>query len=116
MTRLSQAPAVGQLAHELGLSYRGDPLRTIVAFALAKVDGYVVLSPVPIESLSGLLSVLCERLSVTVQHLRHDTDLDRIAQEHRFSDVGKRLLLATLSDSNTNGWLIEVVPVFWTGR
>ena len=107
MTRLSQTPAVGQLARELGLSHRGDPLRTIVAFALTKVDRYVECSPAPIESLSRLLSLLCERLSVTVEHLRHDADLDRVAREHRFSDVGKRLLLATLDDPNTNGCLIH---------
>ena len=51
--------------------------------------------------------MLGERLSVKVEHVRHDTDLDRISREHRLSDVGRRLLLATLNDSNTDGWLIH---------
>lgn len=70
---------VVQLARSLGLPGRGDCLPQLRRHALARIDQIVEQWPEPIQSLDALLPIVAARLSVCIEYIRADTDVQRIA-------------------------------------
>ena len=71
---------VVQLARSLGLHGRGDCFPQLRAHALARVDQIVAQWPEPVRSLETLLQILASKLSVCIEYLRSDVDVERIAR------------------------------------
>jgi hypothetical protein len=71
---------VVQLARSLGLPGRGDCLPQLRRHALAKIDEIVAQWPDPIPSLDALLQIVAARLSVCLEYIRTDADVERIAR------------------------------------
>ena len=72
---------VVQLARSLGLPGRGDCLSQLRQHAVTRVDQIVAEWPEPIVSLETLLQIVAGRLSVCVEYIRTDADVERIATE-----------------------------------
>jgi hypothetical protein len=73
-------PRVVQLTRSLGLPGRGDCFPQLRALALARIGQIVAQWPEPILSLDTLLQIVSSRLSVCLEYLRDDTDVERIAR------------------------------------
>lgn len=71
---------VVQLARSLGLPGRGDCLPQLRQHALAKIDQIVEQWPEPVQSLDALLPIVAARLSVCIEYIRADADVERIAR------------------------------------
>ena len=80
--RLKDDPAVHQLARDLGLSRRGDPLTRIREFALDRVRQIVADFPDPVTDLETLRLVLADKFRVRIEFLSEDSDIERVCQQH----------------------------------
>jgi hypothetical protein len=80
MARWDNDPRLVQLARDLGLSAQGNCAARIREFAMTRVRTF--LAEFPVGDLDGLRQILASRLSLKIEHLRHDGDVDRIATEH----------------------------------
>ena len=69
-----------QLARDLGIPGHGNCVSRIHEFALARVQGFI--AEFPVGDLDGLRQILASRLSLKIEHIRHDADVERIAVEH----------------------------------
>jgi hypothetical protein len=78
---ITQDYRVGKLAKDLGLSTRGDHLGHLTAHAVSKVRQIVDQWPERVESLETLLRIVASRLSVCIEYIRADADVERIARE-----------------------------------
>lgn len=107
MPKLDEKPQVAQLAKELGLEGRGDWLRKIQEYAHSKVRDILRSAPVAVLTLDGLFRVLADSLSVKVEYVRSDADLERIEAEYRFSLAEARKLRHDLNDERTDGLLMR---------
>ena len=79
--RLGENPKVQQLAHDLGLSRRGDSLVQIRQYALDRVRGALAAFPGPVADLDTLRRVLADRFRLRVEFINADADIERIADE-----------------------------------
>lgn len=107
MSRLDRHPQVVQLAKELGLQGSGDWIAKIQRYARDQVEIMIRQARVPIRSLDKLLQLLADRLSVTIEYVGSDADLERIATEHQFSHAEYRRLVCDLDDPEIDGLLIK---------
>ena len=80
--RLSDNPAVHQLARDLKLPRRGDPLVKIREYALDRVRQALDAFPEPVADLDTLRRVLADRFRLRIEFLAHDTDIERVAEQH----------------------------------
>lgn len=106
MSRLDASPKVMALARDLGLPWRTRPLDrirqhalTVVAECLRRIPG--------ISTLEGLRSALAAQLSVCLEVVREDADLDRIAADYGLSEAERRNLQREFSEEDVEGWLIS---------
>lgn len=76
MSRLGTDPAVMRIARRLGLPNQGDCLPRIQDHALAQIKRMV--SDFPVRTLNELLMLVAARLSVQLEWIRSDEDLDRL--------------------------------------
>lgn len=105
---LSQDPRVAALARDLGLPGQGDCLTHLTQFALRKIDQIFRRWPEPIDSLDVLLQVVASRLSVCIEYIRTDSDLDRIARDRAaYSLTLRETLQCEFVRGNSEGNLIE---------
>lgn len=108
MLKLSTNASVIKLARDLGLPTRGDCLTAIEAFALRRVENVIQQSVVPITSLDVLKGVLADSLSVNIQYIRDDDDLNRIADEFKSSfPTLRKQLEQEFGMGHTEGLLLE---------
>ena len=80
--RLKDDPAVHQLARDLGLSRRGDPLTRIRDFALDRVRQILTDSPVAVTDLESLRLVLADKFRLRIEFLSEDSDIERVCRQH----------------------------------
>lgn len=80
--RLKDNPAVHQLARDLGLSRRGDPLTRIRGFALDRVQQILTESPVAVTDLESLRLVLADNFRLRIEFLSEDSDIERVGHQH----------------------------------
>ena len=80
--RLSDNPAVHQLARDLKLPRRGDPLVRIRDYALDRVRQALDAFPEAVADLDTLRRVLADRLRLRIEFLGHDTDIARMGEQH----------------------------------
>ena len=80
--RLKDDPAVHQLARDLGLSRRGDPLTSIRGFALDRVRQILTDSPVAVTDLESLRLVLADKFRLRIEFLSEDSDIERVCSQH----------------------------------
>ncbi|MDW7711205.1 MAG: hypothetical protein SCH98_12095 [Deferrisomatales bacterium] len=108
MGSLGTDPRVLALARQLGLRTRGDPVAALKQFALDKVRSFIEGSGFGVESLETLRHLVADRLSVSIEFLRTDADVARVAEE--FGDY-YRSLDALLDDEflkkKTEGLLLR---------
>lgn len=71
---------VVQLARSLGLPGRGDCLPQLREHALARINQIVGQWPEPILTLDTLLRIVASRLSVCIEYIHADDDVERIAR------------------------------------
>jgi hypothetical protein len=71
---------VVQLTRSLGLSGRGDCFPQLRRHALGRIDQIVAQWPEPILSLETLLQIVAGRLSVCLEFIRTQADVERIAR------------------------------------
>jgi hypothetical protein len=105
---LSQDPRVATLARDLGLPGRGDCLAQLTQFALGKIDQIFRQWPDPIDSLDVLLQIAASRLSVCIEYIRTDSDLERIARDRAaYSQTLRETLQCEFVRGTSEGNLIE---------
>ena len=80
--RLKDDPAVHQLARDLGLPRRGNPLTRIRGFALDRVQQILTDSPVAVTNLESLRLVLADNFRLRIEFLSEDSDIERVARQH----------------------------------
>ena len=102
MTSLGKNQRVIQLARDLGLSTKGDCLVHIENFALAEVDK--MIAGLPVSDLDKLCRIVCNRLSLKIEMIKSDEDVDRIADKYTdFHPVLKQQLRLEFLKSTTEG-------------
>ena len=80
--RFKDDPAVHQLAHDLGISRRGEPLTRIREFALHRVRQIVADFPAPITDLETLRLLLADHYRLRIEFLCEDSDIERVVRQH----------------------------------
>ena len=106
MSRLDRDPQVVQLAKELGLRGSGGWVAKIQSFARAQVEAVIEEAGIEVTSTEELLRVLADRLSVKIEYVYSDADIERIGGEYGFSEAEYRALCHDLNDPGTDGLLI----------
>ena len=105
---LSQDPRVATLARNLGLPDRGDCLTHLTQFALGKIDHIFKQWPESIDSIDVLLQIAASRLSVCIEYIRTDSDLDRVAHDRAaYSLTLRETLQWEFARGTSEGNLIE---------
>jgi hypothetical protein len=105
---ISQDYRVAKLAKDLGLSARGDHLGHLTAHAVSKVRQIVDEWPERVESLETLLRIVASRLSVCVEYIRTNADVERIARERAaYSPTLAATLRCEFLKGTSEGNLIE---------
>lgn len=99
---------VAKLAKDLGLPTRGDHLGHLSAHAVSKVREFVDQWPERVESLETLLRIVASRLSVCIEYIRTDADVERIARERAaYSPTLGATLSCEFLKGTSEGNLIE---------
>jgi hypothetical protein len=107
MMNLAQHPKLRQLARNLQIPESGDSLRELRDHAVARVQR-MVDEWSEVETLEDLRMLVSDRLSVKVEFLGDDEDVDRIAKEYRhFLARFRKLLHAEFLTGTTEGLLID---------
>ncbi len=108
MVQLAREPKVVSLAKELRLDWRGDCLKAIRDYALARVQQILSDSPVPIDSLDSLRFIVANKFRVKLEFIRDEEDLDQIAAEYGdFHPLLGARLKCEFRDSTTEGITLE---------
>ena len=81
MTRMSDEPAIIQMASELELDWQRDPVREIIAYCVRKIAGWVKGFG-PVRTIADLEAQLCERLQLVFEEVWTDEDLDRVIRKY----------------------------------
>jgi hypothetical protein len=104
---LAHHPKLRQLARNLHIPESGDSLRELSEHAIASVQK-MIAEWNGIETIEELRFLVADRLSVKLEFLRTDEDVDRIAGEYRhFLTRFRRLLHADFLQGTTEGLLID---------
>lgn len=104
---LAHHPKLRQLARNLHIPESGDSLRELSGHAIASVQR-MLAEWSGIETIEELRFLVADRLSVKLEFLRTDDDVDRIAGEYRhFLTRFRRLLHAEFLHGTTEGLLID---------
>ena len=104
---IAHHPKLGQLARNLHIPESGDSLRELSEHATASVQK-MLTEWSGIETIEELRFLVADRLSVKLEFLRTDDDVDRIAGEYRhFLTRFRRLLHAEFLKGTTEGLLID---------
>src|SRR4028119_147640 len=82
MASLNHNPVTIRLARDLGLSVRGDCLDAITKHALSQVSQTIEQSPCSVADLEMLKALVADSLSVTLEYIDSDENLDEIAREY----------------------------------
>jgi len=107
MNEFGRHPKIARLAQDLGLRPQRNPLPQIRDYALNRVASF--LEKFPAQSLDELLDVVAACLSVYVEYIKDDSDVDRIAKEQgAFFDCNLRALLqAEFLRGDTEGVVLQ---------
>src|SRR5262245_1129188 len=106
MSGLGLDPRVIRLARDLGLATRGDCLIRLREHALDRVGR--LLSELPVRTLGELRSLVAASLSVQLELLSSDEDIERLALAYReFHNGLKRLLEIEFIEGDTEGLLLR---------
>jgi hypothetical protein len=104
VANLTRDLKVLQLARDLGLSTRGDPLSAIRTYALNQVYSIISNSPLPITTLAVLRRTLASKFRVQIETIESDEDIERIAVEYAdFSPHLRRRLRDEFLTGTTEG-------------
>jgi hypothetical protein len=104
---LAHHPKLRQLARNLHIPDSGDSLRELQDHAIATVR-QMLAEWSGIETIEELRLLVADRLSVKLEFLRTDEDVDRIAREYRhFLTRFRKLLHAEFLTGSTEGLLID---------
>lgn len=107
-TSLGRDHRVIRLAQSLGLSGRGDSLLQVKRHAVAQVEKIVALWPESIESLEELLQVVASHLSVRIEFVNSDDDVERIARRRSaYSSTLLETLRCDFLRGQSEGLLVE---------
>jgi len=99
-------PRVVQLARDLGLPAHGNCVSRIYEYAIARVETSV--RDFPVRDLDGLRKLLASRLSLRLEFVTSDSDIGRIAREHRnFHPTLEQRLRREFLDDETEGITLE---------
>lgn len=79
-TKLKNDLQVWNLAKDLGLKPKDDPVKEIVRYCLRQVRAF--LQEIPCDSLSGLLDVAAAKLDTIFVEINSDEDLQRVKSEY----------------------------------
>ena len=106
--RLTNDPEVRKLARDLHLPWRGDALRRIRDFAIARVGQTLADSPVPVEDLDTLRAVVANKFRVQLEFLTDDSDVQRIGEKYvGFHRLLPQLLEREFVQGNTEGITLQ---------
>lgn len=104
---LAHHPKLRQLARNLQIPDCGDSLRELQEHAIARVR-QMLAEWSDIETIEELRLLVADRLSVKLEFLHSDEDVDRIAKEYRhFLTRFRKLLHAEFLTGTTEGILID---------
>lgn len=107
MMNLAHHPKLSQLARNLQIPESGDSLRELREHAIKRVQR-MLDEWSGVETLEDLRLLVSDRLSVKLELLRSDEDVDRIAKEYRhFLARFRKLLHAEFLTGTTEGLLID---------
>lgn len=81
MSRLDQEPEVIQLAADLGLEWRQNPVNEIVRHCLRKIRAWLPDAP-PLTNVQEIEDVVSRRLGLTFEEAHTDSDLDAIVRKY----------------------------------
>lgn len=106
MTTLNKDPHIVRLAGELGLPKTGNCLKHIREYALEKVEG--ILSSFPVSNFDDLRRIVANRLSLKVEWINSDEDIERIVNEYSdFHSALSQQLRHEFSELTTEGITLE---------
>jgi len=104
---LAHHPKLSQLARNLQIPESGDSLRELREHAINRVQT-MLNEWSGVETLEELRLLVADRLSVKLEFLHSDEDVDRVAGEYRhFLSRFRRLLHSEFSTGTTEGLLID---------
>ena len=107
MMDLGRHPKLRQLARNLHIPDGGDSLRELREHALATVQR-MLAEWISVDTIEDLRLLVADRLSVKLEFLRTDDDIDRVATAYRqFFVRFRRLLHAEFLQGDTEGLLID---------
>lgn len=108
MSKLNRDPKIVRLAGELGLSKRGNCLKRITEFALSKVEDIIDDSPIPIGNLEDLRLMIANKVSMKLELIETDEDIERIATKYSdFHPALHQRLRLEFIESSTEGITLE---------
>ena len=108
MATLARDRKVLELARDLGLPARRDPVAAILRHALGQVDLLFRSSPIPIDSLETLRRVVANKFRAKIEIIEDDTDVHRIAAENvDFSPYLHQQLAREFLEGTTEGVTVE---------
>src|ERR1039458_1467145 len=107
MMDLGRHPKLRQLARNLHIPDGGGSLRELREHALATVQR-MLAEWISVDTIEDLRLLVADRLSVKLEFLRTDDDIDRVATAYRqFFVRFRRLLHAEFLQGDTEGLLID---------
>lgn len=106
MSTLNRDPHIIRLAGELGLPKTGNSLKHIREYALKKVKS--ILTSFPVTNLEDLRRIVANRLSIKVEWIETDEDIDRISDEYSdFHSALSHQLKREFTELSTEGITLE---------
>lgn len=81
MSRLDQESEVIQLADELGVEWRSQPVTNIISFCLKKIRRWVAEESSP-ATIGELEQLVCQKLRLVFEEIWADADLKRIIRKY----------------------------------
>jgi hypothetical protein len=95
MSRLDQEEAVIQMAAELGLGARGQPVAAIVRYCTQKIEAWLRESGGTTRTLEELQTLVCNRLRLVFEEVWSDEDLNEVIA--KYVEM-REIVFATLVD------------------
>ena len=103
---LSLAPQVAEVARSLGLPATVDCAAAIEDYGERWVDEVVSEFDGEIQTMDDLLRLICDNLSVSIEYVRDDDDIDRLAKKHGGWPLDL-VLRAEFLNGDTEGYLTQ---------
>jgi hypothetical protein len=108
MVQLARNPKVAQLAKDLRLDWRKDPLTAIRRYALAQVDQIVADSSIPVDGLGTLQWVVANKFGVRLEVIREASDIAGLAERYAdFDPLLRQRLTHEFTKRTTEGITLE---------